>query len=269
MASPSSRDGRRVLYGGTAGAESMTGLAVQLLVRAARQALAGVPGVAVSHTSIMDDPGALVVDFTEPAALTLHPDYCEQLLLLSPRRGVLVTTSSQGTWERLLTHQAEQPDGPQILKLCWRRSTRGGRPWVLPQAITKQQAADMSGDWSALAGPARSSIHLSIQGDTSTDHRATAQVLIQRLLEQLHEQWQLVAVGAVPRPRELAPVAGADGLWDGAFILEAADPDHAKHLASFLNGMCFAGVAGSRRIRLSLQHEYAGRGHSGKGSQRR
>ena len=256
MASPCDPEGRRVVCGITDGPEQLTALAAQLVVRAVKQAVQGVQKVAVSHTTVLDDPGALIVDLTEPSAITNHLNYCDQLLMLSPKRAALITTTAQSTWERLLTWQAEQPTSPQILKLSWRRSTRGGRPWVVPQALSRQQAASMSGDWTQLAGPARCSVHLQIQGDTSTDHTETAKIVVARLTDQLQETWTVAALGAMPRPRELAPIAGADGSWDGAFLLEATDPTHVKKVAHLLHGMCFSGVAGSHRVRMSLQHDY-------------
>eukprot|EP00974_Lingulodinium_polyedra_P106142 10273157-Lingulodinium_polyedra.AAC.1 len=69
----------------------------------------------------MNDPVALIADFTEPEALTSQPGFCDQVLLLTPRRGVLITTNGKEAWEQLLTHQAENTEHPQALRLSWRR----------------------------------------------------------------------------------------------------------------------------------------------------
>ena len=126
MASPSHRDGRRVIYGYTVRATTSPALETMLLIRAVKSQVSLLPGIAISHTTIMEDPGALIVEFTEPEAVTSQQAFFDQLLLLNPRRGVLVTTSSQASWERLLTHQSENKQQPQVLKLSWRTTRKGG-----------------------------------------------------------------------------------------------------------------------------------------------
>ena len=272
MASPSCRGGRRVIYGYTGMPMDITALEATLLVRSVKASVAMLPGLVVGHTSIMEDPGALVVDFTEPDALAAQPAFFDQVLLLAPRRGVLITTTPRDVWERMLTSQAESPEQPQVLRLAWRASTRGGRPWVMPQVLSVAQAACMKGDWAAAAGPARCTIHVQVQGDTSKDPAHILNVLVDKLIQRTGDAWTAAAHGSVPKPYQIAPVAGPAGEWDGGFVMEAADPATSQSVASLMNGICFSGAAGIHRLKVGAQHDYQQKvaNHpSGNGSRRR
>ncbi|CAK0813390.1 unnamed protein product, partial [Prorocentrum cordatum] len=265
MASPSGREDRRVrrvLYGyhGTAPAVIVTALEATMLIRALRACLGQIPGLAAGHTLMMHDPGALPIDYTEPEAIAAHPDYWDQLIFLTTRRGVLITSSSRTAWERLLTTQAEAQQQTRILKLSWKLSTRGGRPWVIPQVLSQTTAATLTGNWGDLPGPARCSIHVQIKGDTGTDPTSILDLLLQKIRACTGGIWSATDLGVHPRPGQIAPVAGARGEWDGGFIVEAATPAQTKAIALLLNGMCFAGAAGARRLAINVNHDYAVRG---------
>ncbi|CAK0901425.1 unnamed protein product, partial [Prorocentrum cordatum] len=198
-------------------------------------------GVADGHTTMMRDPTALITDFTCPDAVATLPDHWEQLILLTLKKGVLITSTSASNWERTLTDQASAQRDARITKLTWRRSTFGGRKWVIPQAISKAATANRQGDWSGLTGPSRCTIHIQVKCDTSADPGPLMSRLTTQLSRCSGTSWPVAANGQTPRPGQIAPVTGEGGHWDGGVVAETADPAQAQAISKMLNGMCFAG----------------------------
>ena len=124
--SPADGSERRVIYGYTdLGARGSAAMGF-MLVGQLKAALGGLAGVCVAHSSILDDPGVLIADYTGPDAMVSEASMCDQLLLLSGKRGALLTAAPHRTWERTLTAQADGGDH-RIRQLSWRCRTRGGR----------------------------------------------------------------------------------------------------------------------------------------------
>ncbi|CAK0900649.1 unnamed protein product [Prorocentrum cordatum] len=226
MDSPSNRDGRRVLYGytGDGATAVLTTLQATLLIRDLWTRLEHLPGIALGHTMLIQDPGALVIEYSEPDAIATLPDFWDQLILLTSSKGVLITSLSATAWERLLTAQAE----------------------------AQQQAATMGGDFGDLPGPARCSIHVQIKGDTGTDPSTITEHLIKKLVECIGVAWSAATLGELTRAGQIAPVAGHVGSGSG----HACAHDS---IVKMLNGLCFAGAAGTRQLGVTLQHDYADR----------
>ena len=105
MPSPSDRAGRKTLYGYTLSSKEVSALEIALLVRRMWRVLHDLDQIAVAHTTLLDDPAALVVDFTSPDAVTVRPGLCDQLLLISPRRGAMVIPTPRAQWEDILTRR--------------------------------------------------------------------------------------------------------------------------------------------------------------------
>ena len=126
-----------------------------LLLRDLRKRLRNFQGAALGHTTLMHDPGARIVDFTQPGAVVAFTDMWDQLVSLTPNRGALIASSPASVWERALTQQAVAQQDARITQMVRRRSTRGGRPWVLRHVLSGVSAASASGDWSAMTGPSR------------------------------------------------------------------------------------------------------------------
>ena len=127
MASPADRSGRRTLYGYTRPGFGGHGLPGHALVRRMLEGGRAIaPSIAVAHTSLLNDPATLILDFTSVAALRDVGGMWVHLLLLTPKRGAVLTSAAHATWETVLTRQAQQ-GGDAITNLSWRHSTRGGR----------------------------------------------------------------------------------------------------------------------------------------------
>ena len=243
-----------------------------MLVRDMRNQLGHFTGVAFGHTRLMHDPAAHVVEFTCPEAVTSLPDHWDQLIILSQRKGVLVTSTPKATWERTLTNQATAQQAARITRLTWRRSTRGGRAWVIPQAINQHASSQLREDWSGMTGPSRCTIHIQVKGDAGTDPNRIMHQLLQKLTQCSGIQWSAAAAGEIPRPGQLAPVSGQGGGWDGGFVAETSNPEQTQAVARMLNGLCFAGAAGAHWLNVELQHDHghrSARGRQGNEGRRR
>eukprot|EP00974_Lingulodinium_polyedra_P088597 8592051-Lingulodinium_polyedra.AAC.1 len=66
MASPSQRGQRRVLYGYAESAGSADALKIALAAQAIREKVQILRRVVAGHASVLRDPGAIVVDYTNP-----------------------------------------------------------------------------------------------------------------------------------------------------------------------------------------------------------
>ena len=254
--SPADRAGRRTVYGYMA--LGAAGLALQghLLVRQFRQLLASVTGVAIGHTTLLDDPGALVIDYTETEAVEAVFDLCSQILLLDNHRGVLLTEAAEPTWRHTLTTQAKS-GGHRIKRVAWRQSTRGGRAWVMPDTLTGPQRASLTGDWTEERGLSKTAIHIQIRGDTAADPLPWQKWLGEHSLCVLPSaaRWTIGRLGEDPKINSITPIAGIADQWDGGLIMTTGTAEETELLAAKLNSLCVGGASGTSRLRIHLMHD--------------
>jgi hypothetical protein len=84
----------------------------------------------ISHTGLLADYCARVLDLKGPECIATHPELYEQGILLGIRRASVITNSPKTTWKEVLTSQAEMDYEERILKLSWMRNCRGGPQWA-------------------------------------------------------------------------------------------------------------------------------------------
>jgi hypothetical protein len=203
LPSPSDTEHRRMLIGYTN--QPFTSIEAVIVVRDLKTHLSSVPLLAIGHTQMLSDPGALVVDMLGPSSLLAQQDLLEQVIILSPKRAVMITNGAQDRWETIITGHSIAKDEHRITKISWRRSTRGGRVWVMPQTLTENQTAEMVGDWSATSGPGRGCILAQFAGDLLEDPQVVGHMLLFELERVTSVKWILLPSGAQPAPGEVAP----------------------------------------------------------------
>jgi hypothetical protein len=236
--SPRDTNDRKLIIGYTD--NTCRGIADAIAVRTLRRRLQHVPLVAVGHSSILSDACVLIADLQGPGGLLAQADMLDQVIFLSAKRAVLITTDA---WEQKLTQQAVAEDRDRMMRLSWRKSTRGGRISAAPQTLTVGQAADMTDVWSpSLVGPGRATILVQCTGDIPSDPTAIGMLLISSKLEaKTAWNWALLPLGSDPAPPHLAPVRCRGGEWDGSYAVEAANPKMTSDVASALNHLCLEG----------------------------
>ena len=69
-----------------------------ILINTLQGHLARFPKVLIGHTSMMDDPTVLLVDYTGVEAVAGVSMHCAQFHSLSKTRGALLTDLAQKTW---------------------------------------------------------------------------------------------------------------------------------------------------------------------------
>jgi hypothetical protein len=74
----------------------------------------------IGPTSLFTEPGALLVEFGRPKALTLALDSVESVVLVSPRLALITTPERSEHWMGLLTRQLESDPLGAITKLRFR-----------------------------------------------------------------------------------------------------------------------------------------------------
>ena len=84
------------------------------------------------------DKGALLADITDPNALHDLEHFASDIVLLSPKMAVIRTDITSGVWKAAIMKGMQENPNSCILKLRWKPSVQGGRPWVTPDATAKQ-----------------------------------------------------------------------------------------------------------------------------------
>ena len=257
MPSAADREGRRTIFGYTSLGSRGRELPGHTLVRTSRRLIAQqVPACTVAHTSLLDDPTALIVDYSSAECLTSIVDYCDQLLPLSAHRGALLTSTPQNTWERALTRLAEA-GGPKVTRIAWRSTTRGGHTWAEPQTLQALQQGLLANRWEDLVGTSRTAVHVQVRGDTTDDPLPWARWLADVVVRLLPTAgaWTLAPLGSPPTIHSITPMAGLDYAWDGGLVLCADSPEEAQTLAIHLNSLCVGGASGPTRVGIRLVHD--------------
>jgi hypothetical protein len=242
--------------------EEATELHCTLLARTLQAALASFPHTVVGHTGLLRDPGALIMDSLGPAGMLATAHLSDQMLLLSPRKAALITSSRHSDWEEALTEQANGHETERVFRLAWRRSTRGGRAWATPMTITPQQRAALTSDWQGVAGITRSTVYIQTKGNLDITPDQLGAHLAERLATWSGQPWSLQAMGTLPKPGQLSPVSGETGTWDGAFVLETRAPEQTEQLANYLNQHCIPSVNGPQRLRVEVRDDYSSTGRA-------
>ena len=246
----------RTLYGYTCPGFAGHGLPGHALVK--RMLVAGrvvAPGIAIAHTSLLNDPAAMIVEFSTVEAMMEADGLWDHLLLLSPKRGALLTSSPHAAWETLLTRQGRQ-GGDGITNVSWRHSTRGGRAWALPQTLSSAQAALMTNVWTENLGTSRTTLHIQIRGDTTMDPGPWIRWLAERAVQLLPSagEWTTGTMGCTPVGHQITAVAGCQDDWGGGLLVTANSEEEAAFLAARLNGLCAGGANGPTRLGVRASH---------------
>ena len=120
--------------------DHLTGIELALLLRRLRS-MPALDGVLLADRGIFSDGGALLVELTKPLALPLVAPLCEEMALVTSTLATIRTSSSPEVWRTLLDRFLNEDADCAVLRLRWRPSRMGGRPWVTPTATPQQLAA--------------------------------------------------------------------------------------------------------------------------------
>ena len=95
----------------------------------------------VGLMGMCQDQAALLVELTDAHAASAFKPYCTDILLISERMALVRTEVSYVTWSQLLSDWSRNSPSSTPLKLKWRPSVQGGRPWAQPDLIPQQMQA--------------------------------------------------------------------------------------------------------------------------------
>ena len=87
------------------------------------------------------DRSALLVEMTDWEALQSVEHLCEDILPISPKVALIHTGVLSSTWDNILTDTMKNNPSQCILRIKWRRSYHGGRPWAQPAVTSAQMQA--------------------------------------------------------------------------------------------------------------------------------
>ena len=92
----------------------------------------------VGDGDIFCDKSALLVEVTSWGAVRNILPLVEDLVALSPKWALMRTQVRAEQWGDILTNIMKGNPYESILRIIWRQSLHGGRPWALPSATTQQ-----------------------------------------------------------------------------------------------------------------------------------
>jgi len=92
----------------------------------------------VGRRSIFQDKSALLAEITSWEALQSVQPLCEDIVALSPKWALLRTGVRADQWTDVLSNVMRNNPYDCILRVQWRQSYQGGRPWATPAATSQQ-----------------------------------------------------------------------------------------------------------------------------------
>ena len=112
----------------------------RLCLEELRRCTATLP-VLVALRDIYQDPGALILEVTQTAAVCNVAHLCSDVVLLSTQRALVRTAVPPAVWQHALTQGVTDDPDVSVLRLRWRPSRHGGRPWAQPERTAAQLQA--------------------------------------------------------------------------------------------------------------------------------
>ena len=117
--------------------EGISLLQVRVAVKEIRKAIGAMEGI-VGEGGIFQDKAALMVEMTSWEAAGSICPLTEDLVALSPKWALMRTQVRSEEWEDVLSNLMRSNPYGCVLRVVWRQSKHGGRPWALPAATTQQ-----------------------------------------------------------------------------------------------------------------------------------
>ena len=138
-------------------------------------------GSLVGSRQLYSDNSALLVDLTAPAAIHAVWHLCEEAIFITPRLVTIRAASTPEQWRPVLDQILTADASCCVLKVRWRSSRHGGRPWVTPTATPQQLAVvRRSGNAAAARGSSGASAMttLTVEGSLGYDPPAVVRSLM-------------------------------------------------------------------------------------------
>ena len=93
------------------------------------------------HRSLVRDQDAMIADFLSPHAAARLWTLSSQLLYLSSDNALLISDASEETWVTMMDRLLVDSPDDAIIRLKWKPSRLGGRPFAVPSALQTSLSA--------------------------------------------------------------------------------------------------------------------------------
>ena len=112
-------------------------LDIRVVCKEITQRLGHLEGI-VGRADLFGDKSSLLIELTSWEAMKSIRPLVEEAVSLSPKWGLIKTNISDERWGESLSNLMR--DNPQqcALRVTWRPSMHGGRPWAMPAATSQQ-----------------------------------------------------------------------------------------------------------------------------------
>ena len=92
----------------------------------------------VGLRSMYEDKASLLVEVTNVDALQAVQPLCDSILTLSPKWALVSTSVRSEQWVEVISTLMRDNPYSCVLRVQWRQSLHGGRPWAVPAATSQQ-----------------------------------------------------------------------------------------------------------------------------------
>ena len=131
---------KRLMLRGFLPTQGISEIEARLCLRELKHLLAKYPCL-VGLRNIYKDPTALIMEVTDMSAAVSLQGLCNDMVVLSPYKVLLRTEVSTQVWQASLANIMRAAPNSCALKVVWRPSQHGGRPWAQPDATSRQLQA--------------------------------------------------------------------------------------------------------------------------------
>ena len=159
-----------------------TPLELELLWRHLRRSVLP-QGVFFGPLTMHEDPTTFICELTGTGAALHAWELSTNMVALTAEKVLLHTEAALETWQARLTSLMQQDPEAAIIRLKWRPSRHGGRPWAVPAATQVQLAAARrtSGGRKCQAAPLRNIAEIHVRGSTGYDAQGVYRQLMSHL----------------------------------------------------------------------------------------
>ena len=177
-----------------------------------------------------------------PLAWAQLNDLVDGIVLLHPRKALILTSTSQSVWELQLGLAADRDPADCVQRVRWKPSCRGGRTWVKPPVLDRDLRAARSRARPSARGASdvenpEAALLVIFRGPLSSDPEGLLKTIISKIGERTHYHFQAGDPRRILVPGTWVAVRDGSQSWTGAFRLQlegrAAALELAVQLRSF------------------------------------
>ena len=199
------------------------------------------------------DKETLILEFSSQLAVHHYWSLCSQMVLLSSHKALLYTAAEAGTWTAKFDHVMKSDAMEIAVKLRWRASKHGGRPFAGPSATSQALAASKRRGKNPI-----SMVHfntdVTIQGEVGREDGQVMAILMQHVTQATGLAIKETDYSRVPKCGEYIHLASQDPTAQpGKLRVLLSTADEVRRLYNALHGQTVQ--VGGERIGIVVSND--------------